>query len=225
MKRVMCAVGLLTALVSATPAMAQTAGAPAPAANAPAVNMWYVGGLVGAGAVQNVAAVAAIEGGVRVRHGIDIVFEGGYAQDVVSRRRLDFTTPVATYLTSTQGKTATADLKAPAMYGLGGVRWVMERDSAIRPYVIGQIGVASVEYKPTFTLGGTDVTATVSTYGVTVGNDIAGKSSKLAIGGGVGAWYVKGQWYADAGVRLTSIATDGQATNLVRAHVGFGVRF
>lgn len=225
MKRVICAVGLVTALVSATPAMAQTAGAPAPAANAPAVNMWYVGGLVGVAAVQNVGAIVGVEGGVRVRHGVDIVFEGGYAQDVVSRRRLNLTTPIATYLTTTQGKVATADLKAPATYGLAGVRWVMERDSAIRPYVIGQVGVASVEYQPTFTLGGTDVTATVNTYGVTVGNDVAGKSSKLAIGGGVGAWYVHGQWYADAGVRMMSIATEGQSTNVVRAHVGFGVRF
>ena len=47
----------------------------------------------------------------------------------------------------------------------------------------------------------------------------------VATGGGVGVLYLKGQWYADAGYRFVTIATDTQQTPFSRLHVGFGVRF
>jgi len=229
MKRVTCAAGFVTALLlAATPAMAQTtpAAAPAPAAvNGPSVNMWYVGGLFGIGAVQNVAPVINAEAGFRFRHGFDVIGEVGWAQDVVTRRQSDLTAKVATYLQTTQGKPATSDVEAPAFFGLVGVRYVWDLQGSFHPYVLGEIGGATVEYKPTFTLDGVDVTGSLPSYGVTLGSDIKSKQSKFAYGAGVGVWWTRGQWYADGTVRYLGIQTESQATNVIRAQVGIGVRF
>ena len=50
-------------------------------------------------------------------------------QDVVTRRRLDVATTIATYLHSTQGATVSSSVKAPAFYTGGGVR-IYEDDHA-----------------------------------------------------------------------------------------------
>lgn len=225
MKRVICAVGMATALLVAVPAMAQTAAAPAAAANGPAVNMWYLGGLAGIGTVQNVGALAGAEAGFRVYHNVDLIVEGGWAADAVTRRRTDLAGVVSSYLQAATGKTATSEVKAPTTYGLAGVRYVMDASNSLHPYLLGEVGRASVEFKPTFSLAGADVTSTLGTYGVVLGQDLVSTEAKMAFGAGVGLWYTKGQWYADLGVRLLSIQTSSQSTNMTRAHLGFGVRF
>ena len=229
MKRVTCAVGMAAALLmAAAPAKAQTttaAAAPAASANAPSVNMWYVGGFAGIGAVQNVGALISAEAGVRVYRGIDVIAEAGWAQDVVTRRQSDLTAKVATYLQNTQGKPASSSVVAPAKFGMVGVRYVIDFSNSFHTYLIGEVGGASVEYQPTFTLDGSDVTGTLPTYGVTLGSDLKSTQSKVAYGGGLGVWYTRGQWFVDGGVRLLSIQTDSQATNVMRAQIGFGVRF
>lgn len=226
MKRVNCAVGLVAALLAMTvPAMAQTPAAPAPAANGPSVNIGYIGGFVGVGAVQNVATLAGGEAGIRVFHNLDVIAEGGWAKDGVSRRHSDIAATLATLLQTSQGKPATSTVIAPVYFGMGGLRYVFDTSLGLHPYVLGEVGRASIEYKPSFTLNGADVTSTLATYGVTLGSDIANKEVRTAFGGGVGVWYTRGMFYLDASVRLLSIQTESQATNLTRAHVGLGVRF
>ncbi|MBP8274029.1 MAG: outer membrane beta-barrel protein [Acidobacteria bacterium] len=226
MKRVIRAVVISAALLGvAAPVMAQTAGATAPAASAPSVNLFYVGALAGIGAVENIGPQVGGEAGFRIKNGFDVVAEGGWIKDVVSRRRLGLTTPVLNYLQTTQGKTAESTTTAPTLYGMAGIRWVWERESAVRPYVMATVGMATVEYKPTVTLAGLDITGSLPAYGVTLGSDLASKQTKAAFGGGIGVIYVRGQLYADAGLRLLSIATEGQTTNVTRAHIGLGVRF
>ena len=56
-------------------------------------------------------------------------------------------------------------------------------------------------------------------------SSIRAQREVIAAGGGVGVLYLKGQWYADAGYRFVTIATDTQQTPFSRLHVGFGVRF
>jgi len=226
MKRVICAVGMAAALLAvAVPAMAQTAGAPAPSANAPSVNIGYLGGFIGVGAVQNVNTIAGGEVGIRVFHGLDVIAEGGWAKDGVTRRRTDVTATLATLLQASTGKPASSSVIAPVYFGMGGLRYVFDTSIGIHPYVLGEVGRASVEYKPTFTVNGTDVTNTLSTYGVTLGSDLVNKEVRTAYGGGVGVLYARGMFYVDASLRLLSIKTDSQNTNLTRAHVGLGVRF
>lgn len=226
MKRVICAVGMAAAMMgSAVPAMAQTAGAPAPSANAPSVNIGYLGAFVGVSAVQNVNTIAGAEAGIRVRHGLDIIAEGGWAKDGVTRRRTDLTATLATLLQTAQGKPASSSVVAPVNFGMVGVRYVFDAPMGLHPYALGEVGRASIEYKPTFMLNGVDVTDSLATYGVTLGSDLVKKEVRSAFGGGVGVWYTRGMLYVDASVRLLSIQTEGQATNLTRAHIGLGVRF
>lgn len=227
MKRVMQTVVAVVLTGLAAPAMAQMPAPAQPAAGSggPAVNMGFGGVTSGLGIVQNVGAIAGAEGGIHLSGNLDVVAEGGWAADMVTRRIAGLTTPVVNYLTATQGKTAVGTVKAPGLYGLAGVRWVAPMSGSLRPYVLGQVGVARIEYQPTFTLGGTNVTSTISTYGVTLGNDLAGTVTKMAFGGGVGMLYVNGSWYADAGYRFLSIGTETQRTPFSRLHIGFGVRF
>lgn len=226
MKRVMCAIGMAAALLLSTaPAMAQTAGAPAPSANAPSVNLFYVGGFVGVGAVQNASTLSGGEVGVRVYRHLDIIAEGGFVKDAVTRRRVDLTATLATLLQKSSGKTASSAVTAPAKFGLGGLRYVFDLTEDMHAYVLAEAGRASIEYKPTFSVNGTDVTSSLATYGVTLGSDLVSTEAVPAFGGGFGLWYTRGMIYADASVRLLSLKTASQATNVTRAQFGLGVRF
>jgi hypothetical protein len=223
MKRSFACVAAVAMMVWALPASAQTAAAPTP--SGPSVNLWYIGAFAGASSVENVGALAGAEVGIRATKNLDVFVEGGWMQDVVTRRRLQSTDPLVSYLQTTRGTTASATVEAPAFFGGVGLRWVFEREGALRPYISGSVGMASVEYKPSFTLGGTDITASIKDYGITLGQDIQGREKKATLGGGLGVLYVHGAWYLDAGVRLTSIQTKGQKTNVSRAALGFGLRF
>lgn len=222
MKRSLAAMAAVATVLWALPASAQT-----PTPSSPAVNMVNVGIFGGAAAVENVGALVGAEGAWRLpgSGSFDLVVEGGWAQDAVTRRRANSTKPLTDYLTARHGGTATATVEAPTFFGLAGFRYVFERSGAIRPYLQATAGMASVEFKPTFTLGGTDITASVGQYGITLGQDLQGREKKAAFGGGAGILYVKEKWYVDAGVRVTSIQTSGQATTLTRGQVGFGLRF
>ena len=226
MKRVMCAMGVATALLmSVAPAMAQTAGGTTPSANAPSVNLVYVGGFAGIGAVQNSSTLTGGEAGVRVYRNLDIVVEGGFVKDAVTRRRIDLTASLATLLQKSTGKTASSDVTAPAKFGLAGVRYVFDLNGDFHAYVLAEAGRASIEYKPTFSVNGTDVTNSLASYGTTLGSDLVSTEAVPAFGGGLGIWYTRGMVYADASVRLLSIRTASQATNVTRAQFGLGVRF
>ena len=91
--------------------------------------------------------------------------------------------------------------------------------------LVSTVGGASVNFKPKFEQGGTDITGNLPQLGVTLGQDLQGKYRPSAIGGGVGVVMPFGQWYADVGLRFTSINTTGQRSNLTRLLFGFGRRF
>lgn len=222
MKRSLAVMAAVVTVIGALPAYAQTS-----TPSTPAVNMVNVGIFGGASAVENVGGLVGAEGAWRLpgSGSFDLIVEGGWAQDAVTRRRSTSTKPLTDYLTARHGSTATATVEAPTFFGLAGFRWVFERSGAIRPYLQATAGMASVEYKTSFTLGSTDITGSLAQYGVTLGQDLRGREKKAAFGGGAGVLYVKDKWYVDAGVRVTSIQTSGQATTLTRGQVGFGLRF
>jgi hypothetical protein len=225
MKRVMYAIGLTAMTLMAAPALAQTTGASAPSANAPSVNLVYAGGFLGVGAVQNTASIAGGELGVRVFHNLDVFVEGGYDKDGVPRRRVDLTNTLVPILTKASGKTATASITAPVKFGLGGLRYVFDVTNDFHAYVLAEGGKASIEYKPRYFVNGTDVTDSLATYGITLGSDLVSTEAVPAYGGGFGFWYTKGYVYVDASLRLLSLQTASQSTNLTRAHIGLGLRF
>jgi hypothetical protein len=223
--------GFLTvvALIAAVPATAQTpTPTPGPALQQAATGTptnWFLGGVAGIGAVQNVGALAGGELGYNLTNRMDLVGEITWMQDVVTRRRLGFASTVASYLQSSQGGTATGTIKAPATYGGVALRIMLANQGLLRPYVTVGGGVAQVTYNPTFTLANADVTATITQYGVTLGSDVTERVTNAAVMGSLGVRLLQDRWYVDGGFRVTSIRSTGQATNVVRASGTFGLRF
>jgi len=210
-------------------AAAQTA-APSQAqqASSPSMNLWYVGANTGIAAVERVGGVFGAEAGARVWKNLDIVAELAWMQDVVTRRTLNNASTIANYLQTTQGKTATSDVEVPAFYVGAGARWVFEKTSlgGFKPYAIVTFGSTHTNIKSTFTLGGADVTNSLPQYGVTLGSDLAGTSNNFTVSPGLGVVRaLKSSWYTDIGVRLVSIATQDQQTNVVRLVLGGGYKF
>ncbi len=212
-------VPLSAAAQTPAPSGAQPAG--------PSVNLFYIGVNTGVAKVERSSGVFGVEAGARVWKNLDLVAEYSWMQDVVNSHTLSAATTVANSLQTTQGQPATGDAKVPSYYFGAGARWVFEQVHLARfkPYVIATIGDGHTEIKSSFTLNGADVTNQLPQYGITLGQDLAGKYNNFAIdagGGVVGAW---GSWYADVGGRVLSISTAGQQTNVGRFFVGGGYRF
>jgi hypothetical protein len=199
--------------------------APAAAQAPPAPMRWYIGGMAGGQAVQTLGGQVGGELGVRLNDRIEIFGEAAWLQNVITRRRIQTAQTVAAFLQQTQGSAASATISAPAGYGGAGVRVMLTDGGSLRPYVIGEAGVARVTLRPAFMLGGTNVTTQLPQYGVTLGSDLTGQFTKSAFGAGAGVLVPRGTWYIDGSVRLTSIRTDGQPTNVIRFGVGIGRRF
>lgn len=232
MTRRLLSVLVLTSIVGgASAARAQTPAAPAsPASNqstaAPIVNLWYIGGAVGAGIVDTVSPEGNVEVGMRVWKNLDLMIEGGYAGDLATRLEKDHANTIAGVLQASQGASASASVSVPSSYAAFGARWVFESPGRYRPYVLFSIGGASVDIKPKFVLNGADVTGSIGSFGVTLGSDLTGSYRPLAVGGGVGLLMPFGpRWYFDGSIRLLSVSTVGQRTNLSRITVGMGRRF
>lgn len=211
---------LVTAILPST-AAAQAAPSAAPASGSGVM----IGVVAGASSVQNVGGLAGAEIGYRVNDRVQIFGEGVWMQDLVSRARESAITGFASYLSSTQGKTATASLTVPTVYAGGGIRVFLTTGGGLRPYVAAGAGMANMVSKPSFALNGSDITTSLPTYGVTLGADLTGDVSKLGITGGFGVQADKTKFVIDAGVRLISIQTDGQKTNALRGHVGLLFKF
>lgn len=210
----------------AMPAAAQTASGSAPAA-APTVDFAYVGANAGPAVVDKVSGAAGLEGGVRVWRNLDAIGELGWIGNVATRKQLSAASGLAASLGATQNAVGTGELTASALHIGFGARWVFEDMTpfGVRPYVLGTFGGARVKQDPTFTLNGSDVTATINQYGVTLGKDLAGTYWRNAVTGGVGVVKGFGDWYADGSLRLTSIAGIGRRANATRLMFGAGRRF
>ena len=179
----------------------------------------------GAQAVQNVGGMGGVQIGRRLSPKLDVFVEGVYLQDVVTRRRADSATTLAAYLAVTQGKAASGAVQIPAGTFVGGVRYFVADTHGVHVYVSGFAGMTRATLKPTFMLGGVDVTTTLPQYGVTLGSDMTGTTTKATLGGGVGAQRPLGAWYLDAGIRVYSIQFEGQAANTINVAVGIGRKF
>ena len=208
MRRVVVAAILSGAVCISGIASAQTPAGQMPAAQAgPLGGRMSIGGVAGGGAVQKIGGLAGGEFSVEVARGLDVYGEGLWIQNVASRRRIDLAQVISNSLQASQGKTATSDVVAPATYGGVGVRVELTNHGTIRPYATFSVGAAHVTLKPAFTLGGTDISASLAAYGVTLGSDLTGESTTAAFGGGAGVRAIHGRFYVDGGIRVISIRT------------------
>jgi hypothetical protein len=218
MTRVSAALSAAIVLVWAVPAFAQTRP---PAIPGPVT----LGGFVGAGAVEKVGALIGAGVGIRWTDRIDVVGEGFWSQNATTRRRLNLATSVASLIQTPQGGTATGSIKSPTTYAGGGVRVLLLDERRWRPYLVVTGGIARIALRPEIVLAGSDITATLPQFGVTLGSDLAGVIVKPAFGGGFGVRSFRGRSYLDLGIRYTSIQTDGQVTSIIGAGgaVGFSL--
>jgi hypothetical protein len=212
-----------TICLCAIPAAAQVRSQ-APVAT-PSDGRVFIGGIGGASAVQKIGGMVGGEVGVQVTDRVGVLAEGVWLQNVVTRRRLDVAQTVAVFLHASQGGAATSTIVAPAFYSGGAVRVEFPTHGRVHPYITGGAGMARIALRPTFTLGGADVTTNLAQYGVTLGTDLTGEVTKPAFSVGFGVRLTQARWYVDATIRMTSIHTEGQNTNVTRAGAGIGVRF
>ena len=185
---------------------------------------WYLGVLSGVQVVERSGPVLGGEFGVRLKKNVQVVVEGGWLKDVVTESRINELASYATYIQQTQGLPATAEIDAPAWFGTLGLRYIFENSSGVRPYILANAGLARVEYRPSFTFNGRDISSNVGPYGITLGKDLLGAGNHFAYGGGAGL-VVGSKWYMDLGVRFTRINTPDHKTDVRRLSVGVGRRF
>jgi len=230
-RRVPSLLVLISVFGIAAPGWAQTAAPPSGSATSPStagpiVNLWYIGGATGVGVVDSASAEGNVEVGMRIWKNLDVLLEGGYAGNLATRRETDHAGTLAAILQASQGVAVSSSVRVPSSYAVFGARWVFESTSRYRPYVLLSVGGASVNLRPKFVLNGADVTGSLSTFGITLGSDLTGSYRPSAVGGGVGLLMPLGpKWYFDGSIRLLSINTAVQRTNLSRLSFGMGRRF
>lgn len=207
--------------IAAAVGLARPAGAQTPGADA----KWYGSVEAGASAVQNVGGLGGAQIGRHLSSRADVFAEALYLQDVATRRRAEAVSAVAGYLALSRGRAASATIDIPTWFAGGGIRYFLGSGASIRPYVIGQAGVARVALRPAFSLGGADVTSSLEQYGVTLGSDLTGTATRPAFGGGLGVVVGTGAWYLDAGLRVISVQFESQAANSKGVTIGIGRRF
>jgi Outer membrane protein beta-barrel domain len=220
-----CSVVFAACLVAwAAPSAAQTPATGSGQASGPTVNLWYLGGNTGVAIVENAGAVVGAEVGFRAWKNLDLLVEGAWMQDLVTRLTLENAQKVANIVQTTQGGAVTSDVKAPTLYGGLGVRWVFENEGKIRPYALVTFGGAKGELQPTFNVNGTE-TSDLKPYGVTLGTDVSGKYTAGAVSYGGGVVMPWNSWYFDAGVRLLTFKNNTERVNATRIVLGGGYRF
>ena len=107
--KVVCPAVAFTAVVMwAGSALAQTPAASSGEMSGPTVNMWYGGVTTGIATVDKAGALLSGEVGIRSWKHLDLSLEGGWFQNVATRRRSDLAGTLSTFLQQTQGGTATS---------------------------------------------------------------------------------------------------------------------
>jgi len=207
MRRLLGAIVSVTAILWTSPAAAQAPG------NVDGRRV-TLGGVIGAGAVQEVGVQAGGTLGIRLTQTLELVGEGIWTANTATRRRINLASNVGTYLQTTQGTQVSATVEAPTVFAGGGLR-LLFGSRRWRPYAVITAGVARITLQPEVTVGGGDITSRLSEYGVTLGRDLAGSMTEPAVSGGFGLRTRRSDWFVDAGIRYIYIQTDGQATGVI----------
>jgi len=165
------------------------------------------------------------EVGITVLPKVVVFLEAGRVNDVTTPQFGAAAQAIAGGIGLTQAS-VTYHVKEPATFGILGAKYVVPTSGSVRPYVLAGGGLAHVSQNASFAVGGTDVTTTLATYGVTLGSDLSGNFTKPMMVVGGGAMYTA--WHSvvvDLQYRYGRIFADGTGINVSRVGIGFGVRF
>jgi opacity protein-like surface antigen len=165
------------------------------------------------------------EAGFTVRPNLQVFIEGGLVRDAATSDIGTAAQQIAGFLSRTQSNVGYS-VKQPVTFVAGGVKLLFPTSAALKPYVLAGGGIASVKQDVAFTIGGSDVTSSLPTYGVTLGSDLSGTFTKPLIQAGAGVmWPVWHQLVIDVNFRYGHIFADDSGINISRAGIGVGVRF
>ncbi len=180
----------------------------------------YIEGVAQASFGNVTSQAFGVEGGFRVATNTFVFGEVGHANDTAPAELGTAAQQVAGAIGA--GYAA----KQPMTFFDAGLRYQYPAAPNIRPYAMAGFGVAQVTHDVTFTVGGNDVTNSMSTYGVVLGSDLSGSetAAMLVLGGGV-QWTPWERLVADLQFRYGRVSTEGSATNITRAGIGIGVKF
>ena len=163
-----------------------------------------------------------VEGGVALNPHITIFAEVGMIRDSADKS----IGPSAQIIANAIGTGATYSVRQPVGFGQLGARYNLDAHGKFQPYLAVEGGLAQVKRDVKFTLAGTDVTDKLSTYGVALGTDLGGTTTKPMFGGGVGVVYnLTSALVFDANYRFNIITTANKSTNVNRVGAGIGIRF
>jgi len=165
------------------------------------------------------------EVGITILPSVSVFLEAGRVNDVTTAQLGAAAQTIGGALALTQA-TAAYHVKEPTTFGVLGAKYVVPTTGKLRPYVMAGGGIAHVSQNATFLVGGTDVTSTLATYGVTLGSDLSGSFTKPMMVVGGGAMYPAWQSLViDIQYRYGRVFADGGGINVSRIGVGVGVRF
>lgn len=196
-----------------------------PASTALAQPSAFVGAL--GGLTFNTVSSGAVAGqaGIRVAPGIFVVGEFGHMHNVLPKELADQIDDAELFFEDQLGVPVSLSIRAPALYGWGGVRWSPPGDAGIRPFLEAGVGFGRVEGKIKASIAGAPVPQRIvkdvlEQFDV----DVDTTELLLALGGGVNL-RLTGRISVDAGYRYTRIATDDPAVNasMVYAAVKLGL--
>jgi hypothetical protein len=199
-----------------------------PAASQPGTDsgVFYVEGVAQSSFGPVTSQSFGVEAGVLVAPKLVVFVEFGHVRDASPADVGVDAQAIAGYLASTQSASVNYSVHQPVNFGVAGIKYLIPYNATIEPYVLGGFGIARYTRDVHFTVGGTDVTSNLAPYGITLGSDLAGSTTKpmLTAGGGV-AWTVKAPFVVDFQFRYGRIFAEGKAFNVSRAGIGLGIRF
>src|SRR5258708_34041307 len=210
---------LLTA--AAAHAQAGSSGAAAAKPDQP-----FYAEVVAHSAFGNVTSQAyGFEFGANWRPNGAILVEVGHTRDASTTALSSGALKIAGALAALQSAAVSYTAKEPVTFGGAGLRYRIQTEGRIHPYVLAGGGVARLNNNVTFQLGGVDATGSLSQY-VSLGTDLSGSVTKpmVTLGGGV-VVPVHGNIVFDLQYRFGRIFDGDSSIDLSRAGAGLGVRF
>jgi opacity protein-like surface antigen len=185
----------------------------------------FVGGFVQS-AFGNVTSQSfGAEAGFGLTPAVDVFIEGGRTVDAAPASMGQAAQLVTIQIQKT-APNASYSVKQPVDFVDAGVRYQIDIDSKLMPYVLAGVGVGMVKSRATFSVNGTDVTANISQYNVALGSDLSGTASKLMGVAGAGARYpLTPSVFADLEFRYNRVFVSGRNIPFSRAGIGLGFQF
>lgn len=216
--RVAALTGVLALFTGMAAAQSQTAGA----------EPFYLEGFAQSSFGNVTSQAFGVEAGMRIDPRLRVFVEAGLARDTAPKTLGASAQLIAGYLTQVQSSAVAFSVRQPVRFLIGGLRYQIpyDDDDDFEPYVLAGFGMASVKRDIGFAIGGSDITDTISTYGVALGRDLSGSVTKgmLSLGGGL-VWHVRRPTFFEVQYRFGRVFDEPKGFNVNRVGAGVGVRF